>query len=138
MKKPNQSAASMAFVHKLAIATLLAFLAAFVFDAAASGTQPIHVSRKALVATPPTTGATCTSTDGKSTCVCGAKCQAKSGSCSCYGLPPSTEKKPGLSLAAPGGPSQATCTSGDGKKVCACGDQGCNAAPVSCGCMTSK
>lgn len=83
-------------------------------------------------------GAVCTSTDGKSTCACAAKCQAKAGSCQCYGIPPAsdaTQRSPG-NLLDPNARRKAVCTSGDGKKTCTCGDKGCNATPIGCNCLT--
>jgi hypothetical protein len=86
-------------------------------------------------------GASCTSSNGKSTCVCAAKCQATAIACECYGIPPAPgnadSPSPSVSdLLNRGGRSKATCISGDGKKTCACGDKGCDATPIGCACLT--
>ncbi len=86
-------------------------------------------------------GATCTSTNGQSTCTCGAKCQATEIACQCYGIPPSSTNKPpragATDLLGNANRSEATCTSGNGKKVCACGDKGCDATLIGCSCLSN-
>ncbi|MFZ5634964.1 MAG: hypothetical protein ACOY82_00085 [Pseudomonadota bacterium] len=83
----------------------------------------------------------CTSTDGKSSCTCAAKCQATAGACQCYGIPPAPSVQDdapqgAADLLAPGGRRGATCVSGDGKKTCACGERSCDATPIGCACFT--
>lgn len=83
----------------------------------------------------------CTSTDGRSSCTCAAKCQATAAACQCFGVPPAPSAQDdtpqgAVDLLAPGGRRGATCVSGDGKKTCACGDRNCDATPIGCNCFT--